>query len=104
MPRRKCKRRIGYMPEQLLFKPAGIPTRQLEIIALEDDELEAIRLADYKSLYHEDAAKKMGISRQTFGRILQQARYKMSASVIEKKAIKIGSGNKIDEGNMADLL
>ena len=89
------------MPEQLLFKPAGIPARQLDIIALEDDELEALRLADYESLYHEDAAKKMGISRQTFGRILQQARYKMSASVIEKKAIEIGPGNKKDKENTA---
>jgi predicted DNA-binding protein (UPF0251 family) len=61
----------------------------LEEIALTIDELEAIRLADYEELYHEDAAKKMKISRQTFGRILNEAHRKVAECLLKGKALKI---------------
>jgi predicted DNA-binding protein (UPF0251 family) len=66
----------------------------LEEIALTIDELEAIRLADYEELYHEDAAKKMKISRQTFGRILNDAHKKVSECLIKGKALKIETKQK----------
>lgn len=66
----------------------------LEEIALDIDEFEAIRLADFDQLYHEDAAKKMKISRQTFGRILQNARKKVAESLIRGKALKIETNEK----------
>lgn len=53
------------------------------------DELEAVRLADYEGLYHEDAAVKMGISRATFGRILNNARRKIADAIVNGKALKI---------------
>ena len=53
------------------------------------DELEAVRLADYEGLYHEDAAVKMGISRATFGRILNNARRKVADAIVNGKALKI---------------
>ncbi len=68
----------------------------LEEIALTIDELEAIRLADYEELYHEDAAKKMKISRQTFGRILNDAHKKVSECLIKGKALKIETKQKED--------
>jgi predicted DNA-binding protein (UPF0251 family) len=37
----------------------------LEESCLELDELEALRLADYEGLYHEEAAGRMNISRAT---------------------------------------
>ena len=61
----------------------------LEEITLSIDELEAIRLADFVGLYHEDAAKKMKVSRQTFGRILQNAHKKVAESLLEGKALRI---------------
>ena len=61
----------------------------LEEIVLTIDELEAIRLADLEELYHEDAAKKMKISRQTFGRILNEARRKVAECLLKGKALKI---------------
>lgn len=53
------------------------------------DELEAIRLADYEGLYHEEAAAKMDVSRATFGRVLNTARRKVADAIINGKALKI---------------
>ena len=69
----------------------------LEEIALTIDELEAIRLADLEELYHEDAAKKMKISRQTFGRILNGAHKKVSECLIKGKALKIETEQKEEQ-------
>lgn len=62
---------------------------ELEEVALSMDEIEAISLADYEGLYHEDAAAKMKISRQTFGRILNEARRKVAECLIKGKALRI---------------
>ena len=58
-------------------------------VELLPDELEAFRLADYQGLYHQDAAGKMGVSRQTFGRILASARKKIAEALVLGKALKI---------------
>ena len=58
------------------------------------DELEAISLADYEKLYHEDAAMKMKISRQTFGRILNDAHKKVAECLLKGKALKIETQKK----------
>ncbi|HOK61148.1 MAG: DUF134 domain-containing protein [Tenuifilum sp.] len=89
MPRSKCPRRICHSPDIHLFKPAGKPLHLMEIVVLEADELEAIRLADGIGLYHEEAAKQMGVSRQTFGRILEQARSKVAKALTNGMALRI---------------
>ena len=58
------------------------------------DELEAISLADYEELYHEEAAMKMKISRQTFGRILNDAHKKVAECLLKGKALKIETQKK----------
>lgn len=94
MPRpRKC-RCVRYKPDATYFKPRGIPLIELEEIPITIDELEAIRLADYEGLYHEEAAKRMKISRQTFGRILNNAHKKVAECLIKGKALKIDTNNK----------
>jgi len=60
---------------------------------LEHDELEAIRLADLEQLNHDEGAIKMKISRATFGRILEKARFKTADAIINGKAIKIEFNN-----------
>jgi hypothetical protein len=55
-------------------------------------EVEALRLSDLERLYQEDAAEKMDVSRQTFGRVLKEARRKVAESLIEGKALKIEGG------------
>jgi len=64
----------------------------LEEIVLNLDEFEAIRLADYEQLYQEDAATKMNISRQTFGRIIEAAHKKIADVLMNGKALKIEGG------------
>jgi Predicted DNA-binding proteins len=66
MPRPMKYRIINGRPITNIFKPAGIPQRELEEVILTLDELEALRLADLEGKYQEDAAKLMGVSRQTF--------------------------------------
>lgn len=56
------------------------------------DEFEALRLADYEGLYHEQAAKEMGISRATFGRILEEARKKVASAIVNGHAFLIEGG------------
>jgi len=85
---RKC-RFVGCRPNAYYFKPRGIPLFKLEEVSLHMDEVEALRLADYEGLYHEDAAQKMKISRATFGRILDQARRKVAEALLKGKALRI---------------
>jgi len=67
---------------------------ELEEVVLSMDEIEAVRLADYDGLYHQDAADKMKISRQTFGRIVGSARKKMAECLLKGKALKIETPKK----------
>ena len=87
----KC-RHIGCEPGTTYFKPRGIPLLELQDVVLTVDEFEAIRLADLEGLYQAEAAKKMKISRQTFGNIISSARGKIADAIINGKAIKIEGG------------
>jgi len=93
LPRPKKCRFIAVNPEIKLFKPAGIPTSRLEKIILNFDEFEALRLADYEALSHQDGAEKMGISIATFGRIVESGRKKLIESLVFGKAIIIEAGD-----------
>jgi predicted DNA-binding protein (UPF0251 family) len=108
-PRPCCKRRIGCQPLAFYFKPGGIPLRDLSVQTLGLDELEAIRLADLEGLYHEQGAEKMGVSRATFGRILEGARHKIASALVQGQALQIlsekeGAGDELpsEEGVPAD--
>ena len=92
MPRPCRCRRIRCKPDTNYFKPRGIPLDALEEVNLTLDELEAIRLADLTELYQEDAAKKMNISRQTFGNIINSAHKKIADALLNAKALKIEGG------------
>ena len=63
----------------------------LEEIALELDELEALRLADLEGLYQADVALQMGVSRQTIGNILERAHRKIADALINGKALRIAA-------------
>jgi len=83
---------IKVLPNVTYYKPRAIPMSQLEEVALAFDEFEAIRLADLESLYQEEAAVRMKISRPTFGRIIESAHKKVADALINGKAIKIEGG------------
>ncbi len=92
MSRPPQHRRIAAPPRCGLFKPAGIPASTLEESLLTVDEFEALRLADAEGLYQEQAAERMGVSRQTFQRIVTAARHKVADALVHGKALRIVGG------------
>lgn len=92
MPR-PCKCRwITAEPGVDAFKPCGIPGRELEAVVLGLDELEAIRLADGEGLYQDAAAERMGVSRATFGRLVESARRKVADALLGPKMLIFQGG------------
>ncbi len=55
MPRRKRHRFVHRKPTVSVYKPAGVPAKDLEEILFSVDEFEAIRLADYEGMNQRDA-------------------------------------------------
>lgn len=92
MPRPRQCRRVAQLPQVTYYKPRGVPLAMLQQVALTVDELEAIRLADLEGLYQEQAALKMNVSRQTFGRILDSAHAKVADALTHGKALSIEGG------------
>jgi predicted DNA-binding protein (UPF0251 family) len=84
---------VAFNPEVSYFKPRGIPLMDLDEVRLTVDECEALRLSDLLDLSHEDGGRQMGVSRATFGRILQNARRTVADALINGKAINIEGGN-----------
>ncbi len=85
-------RQVSQRPRFRGFKPIGTPMPELEVLTLQLDQLEAIRLTDREGLYQEAAADRMGVSRVTFGRILREAHEKVAEALLEGKALVIGEG------------
>ncbi len=93
MARPKKNRMVAYNPNVSYFKPRGIPLLDLEEVRLTIDECEAVRLADLMGLSYEKAGARMGVSRATFGRIVQRARELVADALINGKAINVEGGN-----------
>jgi predicted DNA-binding protein (UPF0251 family) len=83
------ERRVSEALGECVFRPAGPRRERLESVMLRRDEAEAVRLADLQGLYQEDAAGRMGVSRQTFGRIVESARRKIADAIINHKCLRI---------------
>ncbi len=92
MPRPMKYRIVNGHPVTNVFKPAGIPQCELEEVLLTLDELESLRLADLEGQYQEEAARRMGISRQTFGNIVESARKKVADVLVNGKSLRIEGG------------
>jgi predicted DNA-binding protein (UPF0251 family) len=92
MVRPQKDRIVSFNPDISYFKPRGIPMMDLEEVHLTVDEREAIRLADLLEMSHEEAGRHMGVSRATFGRIIQKARRILADALINGKAINIEGG------------
>ncbi len=89
MARLPKKRNVCLELRSAYFTPYGVDSKDLQEIVLEVDELEAVRLADLESQYQEVAAKRMGISRQTFGNIIDRAHAKIAVALIRGRALRI---------------
>jgi predicted DNA-binding protein (UPF0251 family) len=92
MARPPLERFVATLPRTGLFAPAHVPASGLEQVALAVDEVEALRLVDLDGLSHEQAATRLGVSRQTVGRELESARRKVADALVNGKALVIGGG------------
>ena len=93
VPRPRKPRFVRGGPMANTFKPQGIPARSLQEVALPVEGLEALRLSDLDKLDHETAAARMNISRQTFGRVLAEAREIVAEGLVMGKMIRIQGGS-----------
>ncbi len=89
MPRPRLRRRIAFTPGVTYFKPQGIPLRDLEVVELTNEELEAYRLRHVNDLDQVIAAEKMDTSQSTYQRILYSAYKKIADALINGKGIMI---------------
>jgi predicted DNA-binding protein (UPF0251 family)/predicted Fe-Mo cluster-binding NifX family protein len=79
-------------PNVTYYKPRSVPLGELDEVCLSIDGFEALRLADYMGLSHEEAAVAMGVSRQTFGRMLSKSHRCVAKVLAEGLALKIQGG------------
>lgn len=91
MTRPRACRRIRFRPNIKVYKPQGIPARELEYVELTNEEIEALRLKNVENFDQTEAAKKMKTSQSSFQRILASAYKKISQALINGKGIKLDS-------------
>ena len=89
MPRPKKCRKMCCNPQANYFKPRGVPVSILTEIVLSRDEFDALKLSDIDKLSQDEAATYLGISRQTYGRILISAHQKVAMAIVNGLALKI---------------
>jgi predicted DNA-binding protein (UPF0251 family) len=91
MPRPKKRRFVSGYPTISAFVPQGVPVTGELVLSVE--EMEAIRLSDFEHLDQEAAANLMGVSRQTYGRILGTARSLVGEALVTGKALRVEGGH-----------
>lgn len=91
MPRKRCRRRIGFFGSPFSFIPVTAPP--VEEVVLGFDEIEALRLKDLLLFPQDEAAKAMNVSQPTFHRLLREARRKITDAIVHGKAIRVEGGS-----------
>lgn len=85
-------RLIDKEPKTKRFSPRGTAGRPGHI-TLSLDEYESIRYADHVGLAQYEAARSMGISQQTFSRVLTKARRRIAEGLVLGRIIRIAGGS-----------
>ena len=93
MPRHKRIRRIASPPRFKGFTPIGLPESK-QVMVLDYEEYEAIRLCDFDAYNHLEASRIMNVSRPTFARIYDSARQKVAYAFVQGLPI-IFEGGKV---------
>lgn len=89
MPRPRSQKFINFKPSATFFKPRGVPMRDLEIVRLSHEEVEALRLKNMENLCQHGCACQMNTSQSTVQRLLSSAYSKITQAIIEGKALEI---------------
>ncbi|MFC1548645.1 DUF134 domain-containing protein [Candidatus Omnitrophota bacterium] len=97
--RPRKKKIVREQPRIDHFSPRGRPGRPDEAIVTME-EYEAMRLSDYMGMQQKKAASMMGISQQSFSRIVRLARKKVSDAIVNAKIIRIEGGDFISKQSM----
>jgi len=92
MPRPRMSRIVRDGFSVRVFKPQGVPMREIKSVVLSLDGAEALRLADAEGFEQTTAAEMMGISRPTFSRLLAEARTTVASALVGGWAIEIAGG------------
>jgi predicted DNA-binding protein (UPF0251 family) len=77
------------LPGTLVIKPAGLPTKSLDKVILDIDELEALRLCDGEGLSQAGAGAQMAVSRGTVQRLVTSGRKKLIDAILQGQALVI---------------
>jgi uncharacterized protein len=93
MVKPRKRRKISRRPVRRFYKPAGIPMKNLQLVTLNFEEVEALRLKNLEGLNNHQAAQRMEISRATFQRILKLAYRKLALGLVYGRAIQIEGGH-----------
>jgi len=75
--------------EPVVDRFAPLPSRNVEPVSVSLAELEAFRLVDQQGLSQEEAGQRMGVSRGTVWRFLQNARRKTAQALSEGRPLNI---------------
>lgn len=89
--RPKKSRIVRKDPNTKQFSPRGRRGRP-GYNELKIEEVEAIRLTDHMGLNQSEAARSMGVSQQTFSRIIRNARKSLGEALVLGRIIKVGGG------------
>ena len=89
MVRPRLRRRVKFIPNVTYYKPRGVPMKLLEVVELNAEEIESLRLKNVKGLGQVECAELMKTSQSTFQRILSSAYKKISKALVGGMAIKI---------------
>ncbi len=95
MPRQRRLRKVVAPPDFKGYKPYGTSKMSNDAVELLYEEYEALKLADYDLMKHDEAAIVMGVSRPTFARIYESARRKIATALVETKEIQSVYGNAV---------
>ncbi|MBW1695849.1 MAG: DUF134 domain-containing protein [Deltaproteobacteria bacterium] len=93
MPRPRKARLVQGRPIVNAFVPDIMPPWGQEETYLPLEGLEAIRLSDLNGLDQETASRMMNVSRQTFGRVLAEARAVVADALVNGKVLRIQGGH-----------
>ena len=93
MPRPRKPRFVQGRPIVDAFIPNSVPPWGSEEVFLPIEGLEAIRMSDFQGLDQETAAGLMNVSRQTYGRILAEARAIVAEALVMGKILRIEGGH-----------
>ena len=85
-------RKVCSLPEESKFGPLGSPRDHKDLINMEIDEYEVIRLIDLEGFSQDECAIQMDVSRPTVQRIYSQARKKLAESLVNGKVLIIEGG------------